>query len=105
MSEQTEDRSWALDREVVSEDELNGAIWEETKEEDRLWNNPLGDAILDNAGFLLIPLKKVARQYKDIFATTLMSAYINSIDADYKVRAGSLLDKAYALLELPMRKT
>ena len=103
MSEQTEDRSWALDREIVSEDELNGAIWAETREEDRLWNKPLGDAILDNAGFLLIPLKKVARQYRDIFATTLMSAYINSIDADYKVRAGSLLDKAYALLELPMR--
>ena len=82
MSEQIEDRSWATDREIVSDDNLDGAIWEETKEEDRLWNKPLGDAILDNAGFLLIPLKKVARQYKDLFATTLFASFINSIDDD-----------------------
>ena len=43
MSEQIEDRSWATDREIVSDDNLDGAIWEETKEEDRLWN-VLGDA-------------------------------------------------------------
>lgn len=97
------DTSWASDRIIVSEDKLTGDIWSEVKEEDMLWNKALGDAILDKAGFLLIPLTKVARKYKDIFATTLMSSVINSVDEDYKVKAGSLLDKAYELLELPIR--
>ena len=104
MQEQdkTLDKSWATDRLLAKEDKLTSPIWEEVKDEDRLFNLPLGDAIYERARFLLIPLTKVARAYKDIFATTLLSAYINSVNED-DVIAGSLLDKAYALLELPMR--
>ena len=98
----TQDKSWATDRLLAKEDKLTSPIWKQVKDEDRLFNLPLGDAIYERAKFLLIPLTKVAREYKDIFATTLLSAFINSVDEE-DVRAGSLLDKAYALLEIPMR--
>ena len=98
----TQDKSWATDRLLAKEDKLTSPIWKQVKDEDRLFNLPLGDAIYERAKFLLIPLTKVARDYKDIFATTLLSAFINSVDEE-DVRAGSLLDKAYALLEIPMR--
>ena len=66
MQEQdkTLDKSWSPDRLLAKSEE--SPIWEEVLEEDRLYNLSLGDAIFERASFLLIPLTKVARAYKDI---------------------------------------
>jgi KaiC/GvpD/RAD55 family RecA-like ATPase len=93
------------DRLIAHDQQLTSKVWEEIKEEDMFWNLTVADAIVKVAPFFLIPVKKVARMHKDIFATTLLSAVIDSVSEEsIQVRTGSVLDKAYTYIGVQLRE-